>query len=108
MDGQSVLAGLSPNIVMEIASRSLSFWQYQCSQEVRCRSPDLRVPRACMCGDLTLTKTRPRMCAQAIFQSLVLQKAKDRVAELEMQVKNVVGEGEPHQGIVAAEKHAVC
>ncbi|KDN42522.1 hypothetical protein K437DRAFT_226171 [Tilletiaria anomala UBC 951] len=29
----SVLAGLAPGIVMEIASRSLSFWQYQCSQE---------------------------------------------------------------------------
>jgi len=30
---QSVLAGLAPNIAMEIATRSISFWTYQKSQE---------------------------------------------------------------------------
>ncbi|KAI6034071.1 hypothetical protein PISMIDRAFT_87121 [Pisolithus microcarpus 441] len=29
----SVLSGLSPSIIMEICSRSLSFWQYQIHQE---------------------------------------------------------------------------
>ena len=30
----SVLSGLSPSIIMEIASRSLSFWAYQSTQEM--------------------------------------------------------------------------
>ncbi|KAK0524471.1 hypothetical protein OC834_005532 [Tilletia horrida] len=30
----SVLAGLAPSITMEIATRSISFWTYQKSQEV--------------------------------------------------------------------------
>ncbi|KAN0063309.1 hypothetical protein ACQY0O_004473 [Thecaphora frezii] len=38
----SVLAGLSPSIVIEIAARSLQFWQYQCSQEAAFQSMILR------------------------------------------------------------------
>jgi hypothetical protein len=30
---QSVLAGLPPDTVLEICSRSLAFWQYQMQQE---------------------------------------------------------------------------
>ncbi len=30
----SVLSGLSPNVIIECASRALSFWAYQASQEV--------------------------------------------------------------------------
>ncbi|EPQ26575.1 uncharacterized protein PFL1_05896 [Pseudozyma flocculosa PF-1] len=39
---QSVLAGLAPAIVMEIAARSLQFWQYQCSQEAAFQAMILR------------------------------------------------------------------
>ncbi|PWN25846.1 hypothetical protein BDZ90DRAFT_233858 [Jaminaea rosea] len=42
----SVLAGLAPDVVVDIAARSLAFWQYQTSQEVSERTTEGQI--ACM------------------------------------------------------------
>lgn len=43
----SVLSGLSPNVIIECASRALSFWAYQSTQEVSVRLPILYCAARC-------------------------------------------------------------
>ena len=98
---QSVLAGLAPNIAMEIATRSISFWTYQ----VRCAVADL----LSIFVDISLTATcllqksqEVSRCVfpsaysrdadfcrhpQATFQAMVLKNAQERNAVLEKRLQ---------------------
>ncbi|KAE8212544.1 hypothetical protein CF319_g9249 [Tilletia indica] len=74
----SVLAGLAPSITMEIATRSISFWTYQKSQEVS---------RAFVHGQRRPHSQTSILHFQATFQAMVLKNAQERNAVLEKRMQ---------------------
>ncbi|KAE8215852.1 hypothetical protein CF319_g8977, partial [Tilletia indica] len=76
----SVLAGLAPSITMEIATRSISFWTYQKSQEVS---------RAFVHGQRRPHSQTSILNFQATFQAMVLKNAQERNAVLEKRMQSM-------------------